>query len=207
MLDHIKAILKTYKTEHAFRKLVLRRFAPHTHGRALVLRALKTASKAHSATLRLEGELVLSQPIAVAVLLSEVLEERDPNLIAAALLHLFVEDVRGWSKRRLGRVFNPTVAAYVDFVTKEDGEDNEHSWNERTNRSHEKLLQAPLSVQKMKLCDRLSNLLSITFLPVWKEERMLRDTVDFYVPLSKKLGVLEEVLLEAVKYASRVNAS
>jgi GTP diphosphokinase / guanosine-3',5'-bis(diphosphate) 3'-diphosphatase len=206
MLERIKAILAQYSSQAAFSALVEERFAENKRGRAFILRALRIAAKEHEGSYRLDGRPVLVQPLAVAVLLMEYAQSRDTKLIAAALLHLFIEEVEGWNFHRLHRCFGYKVAQHVDFVSKEPGEDDRH-WRVRTRLSHQKLRHAPASTQTLKLFDRFNNLLSIGYLPKWKQKRMLADTVEFYIPRSRKLGIFQEELLEAVKCASRVNAS
>jgi (p)ppGpp synthase/HD superfamily hydrolase len=204
MLERINAILAQYSTEAAFLGLVEARFGSSKSGHDLIVRSFKTASRAHRGSIRLDGRPIFSHPIAVAVLLIECANVRDPEVIAAALLHLFIEDVEGWNFHRLHSTFGFRVAQHVEFVSKQPGED-EKNWKARTALSHDKLLHAPANTQRLKLFDRFNNLLSICFLPKWKQKRMLRDTVDFYVPLSAKLGVLEDELLEAIKLASRAD--
>lgn len=204
MLDAIKELITKYSTEAAFLELVGVRFQSSKKGLALVLRAFKTASNAHKGKVRLDGKPIFSHPVAVAVLLMECANVRDPEVIAAALLHLFIEDVEGWNFHRLHSTFGFRVAQHVEFVSKQEGEDEEN-WQSRTALSHDKLLHAPVHTQMLKLFDRFNNLLSISFLPKWKQHRMLRDTVEFYIPLSHRRKMLEEELLEAVKCASRVD--
>jgi GTP pyrophosphokinase len=202
MLERIKAVLETYSTVSSFEVLVHKHFASDVKGHVLVMRALRLATREHKGESRLDGKPVLSHPIAIAVILMVILNEKSPDVIAAALLHLFIEEVPGWNFDRLHMTFGFKVASHVWFVSKTT-RDDEKKWVLRTQLSHNKLLHAEASTQMLKLCDRLNNLLSIKFLPVWKQKRMLRDTVDFYVPLSSQLGVLEEALLEAIKEASR----
>jgi GTP diphosphokinase / guanosine-3',5'-bis(diphosphate) 3'-diphosphatase len=204
MLERINAILAQYSTEAAFLELVAARFGSNEKGHALIVRAFRTAFKAHKGSLRLDGRPTFSHPVAVAILLIEYAQVPDPEVIAAALLHLFIEDVEGWNFYRLHATFGFRVAQHVEFVSKQPGED-EKNWKARTALSHDKLLHAPVYTQMLKLFDRFNNLLSIFFLPKWKQKRMLRDTVEFYVPLSEKLGVLEKELLEAIKRASRAD--
>lgn len=204
MLDVIKEIISKYSSEAAFLELVDMHFRSSKKGLALVRRAFKTASNAHEGKVRLDGKPILSHPVAVAVLLMECAHVRDPEVIAAALLHLFIEDVDGWDFHRLHATFGFRVAQHVEFVSKQPGEDDEN-WEIRTALSHDKLLHAPVNTQILKLFDRFNNLLSISFLPKWKQHRMLRDTVEFYIPLSRRRKILQEELLEAVKYASRAD--
>lgn len=204
MLRRIKTLLDTYSTVPDFQALVLCRFWNDPEGKALVMHALSTAEDAHKDEFRLDGKPVISHPIAVAVLLLEYLQLRNPDVIAGALLHLFIEDVEGWDFDRLVQVFGFEVAILVWLGSKQTGDDG-NGWELRTRIAQLKLLHAPLEAQMLKLCDRFNNLLSISSLEKWKQLRMLQGTVAFYVPLSRSIKVLEEELLEAIKEASRVS--
>lgn len=204
MLDRINAILAQYNSETAFLELIAERFSCDKEGCDLIVRSFKTASRAHKGKVRLDGRPIFSHPIAVAVLLMEYAEVCDPEVIAAALLHLFIEDVKGWDFHRLHSAFGFRVAQHVEFVSKQS-EDDEKNWRVRTALSHDKLLHAPVQTQMLKLFDRFNNLLSISSLPKWKQKRMLRDTVEFYIPLAVDIKILESELLEAVKLASRTD--
>jgi GTP diphosphokinase / guanosine-3',5'-bis(diphosphate) 3'-diphosphatase len=208
MLDRIKELISKYSTVSSFELLVRKHFSKDRNGCVLVMRALRTAMREHRGKTRLDGNPVLGHPLAVAVLLMVRHQIREAEVIAAALLHLFIEDVDGWDFHRLHDAFGFKVAMNIWFVSKEPSkevDDEEEGWVRRTELSHDKLLHAPPGVQKLKLCDRFNNLLSIKSLPKWKQKRMLRDTVDYYVPLSRTLEAFEEELLEAVKCASRAD--
>lgn len=204
MLERIKALITRYSTVPAFRSLISTRFATDSDAQALIFKALEAAEAAHAGKQRLDGGSILSHPLAVAVLLLECGGVRRSDAIAAALLHLFIEDVDGWDFDRLQSRFGMAVAQHVWFVSKKSGEDDEY-WELRTFLAHERLLHAPRDTQLLKIFDRFNNLLSIAALPQWKQERMLRDTVEFYLPLCEQLGLFTEELLEAIHFASRVN--
>jgi GTP pyrophosphokinase len=204
MLERIKALILRYSTIPAFRSLISARFAQDTGAQTLIFTALETAQVAHAGKYRLDGGSILSHPLAVAVLLLECGGVRESDAIAAALLHLFIEDVEGWDFDRLQSRFGMAVAQHVWYVSKKPGEDDEN-WQLRTSLAHERLLHAPRHTQLLKIFDRFNNLLSIEALPYWKQERMLRDTVEFYLPLCEQLELFTEELLEAIHLASRVN--
>ena len=82
----------------------------------LVRRAYDYAEQAHADKKRLSGEPYFTHPIAVAVILTDLM--LDGTTVAAGLLHDCVEDVDGVTPQVITEKFGAEVAQLVDGVTK-----------------------------------------------------------------------------------------
>lgn len=204
MLGRINELIIRYGSERAFRNLILKRYTEDHRGRSHILQALKTASESFEGQSREDGKPIISHPINVALILLEYLRIRKPEVISAALLHLFIEDVPGWDYQRLMKMFGFETAIIVWCVSKRpDG--TGLSWEVRTRFAHLKLQNAPVYAQMLKLCDRLHNLMTIASLDAYKRDRMLKDTLEFYVPLAQNIGVLEAELQDAISMQTQAD--
>lgn len=80
--------------------------------------ALDFAEQAHADQLRKSGDPYILHPCNVARILAEEMDIRDPEILAAALLHDTVEDVRDVTLEVIGERFGKNVEAIVDGCTK-----------------------------------------------------------------------------------------
>ncbi|MDH5184176.1 MAG: GTP diphosphokinase [Gammaproteobacteria bacterium] len=183
--------------------------------------AAQFAQQSHHGQIRASGEPYFSHVIAVAAILSEL--NMDVETLAAAILHDTVEDTPA-TLEQIDEQFGASVATLVDSVTKmqlitemsQEAGDTEkkptHAENQR------KLILAmakDVRVVLIKLADRLHNMRTLKHLPVDKQERIAKETVDIYAPLANRLGIwqlkweLEDLgfrYLEPVKYKQIANS-
>jgi guanosine-3',5'-bis(diphosphate) 3'-pyrophosphohydrolase len=156
--------------------------------RALVAEAYAFAREAHAGQRRLTGDPYLTHPVAVAEILADL--RLDGATLAAALLHDVVEDA-GVTKAEIEARFGAVVAELVDGVTKlERLEDR--SFLEVQAENVRKMLLAmarDLRVVLIKLADRLHNMRTLRPLPVEKQVRIAKETLDIYAPLAHRLGI------------------
>jgi len=123
----------------------------------LVKKALSYASYLHGGQVRkYTGELYINHPIAVAERVSQYVKE--PEAVAAALLHDVVEDT-GVIAEQIEMVFGPTVAQYVWFLTKPPEYVGDRAIRKQIDR--DRLSIAPEVVRLIKVCDVLHNAGSI----------------------------------------------
>ena len=80
--------------------------------------ALSFAVSAHQDQRRKSGEAYVSHPLLVAKILVEELDIRDPELLAAAVLHDTVEDVPEVTTEVIGEIFGKNIEIIVDACTK-----------------------------------------------------------------------------------------
>jgi GTP pyrophosphokinase len=166
---------------------------------ASVHAALDYAIKAHDGQKRDSGEEFIEHPIATALRLADM--KLDTTTIEAALLHDVMEDC-GISFAELESEFGNEVAKLVDGVTKLKRLDmiTENSAMMKQIASPEATRAASLRkmlvamaedvrVVLIKLSDRLHNMQTLQHLPVPKQQRISRETLDIYSPLAHRLGM------------------
>ncbi len=123
----------------------------------LVQSALHYAARAHRLQVRKGSDVpYIVHPLGVMFILFEV-GERDPHVLAAALLHDTVEDT-GASLAEITRLFGPEVAAIVEGCSEPDKND---TWEARKTHTVAHLRHAPPPVLLVAAADKLHNLRSI----------------------------------------------
>ena len=135
-----------------------------------ILEAALFAAQRHSQQKRKgsAAEPYVNHLLEVSHLASLALDEPDPNLIVAALLHDTIEDV-GVTREELTQRFGEDVASLVLEVT----DDKSLPKAERKRLQIENAPKKSPRAQIIKLADKTSNLLSLLSSPPahWKEER------------------------------------
>ena len=156
----------------------------------IVQRAYEVAEEAHRGQLRRSGDPYITHPVAVAEILAEL--GMDEPTLAAALLHDTVEDTP-IALEAVRAEFGELVALVVDGVTKLDkikgGEAARLNQEAETIRKMVVAMARDPRVLVVKLADRLHNLRTLRWLPVEKQERKARETLEIYAPLAHRLGL------------------
>src|SRR5262245_39387604 len=150
--------------------------------------AYEFSAKAHEGQQRRSGDPYITHPIAVAEILATL--HLDSGSIKAALLHDVVEDT-GRTLQEIEQQFGEDVARLVDGVSKIDHLRFD-SAAEAQAESFRKMLLAmakDLRVILVKLADRTHNMRTIGSLPIEKQRRIARETLDIYAPIANRLGV------------------
>ena len=151
-------------------------------------RAYAFASAHHKHQRRKSGELYLTHPLHVGLILADM--KMDMVSLETGLLHDVVEDtVATLDEVREG--FGAEVAACVDGVTKLSKLDF-FSAEERQAESYRKMLLAMVSdirVMIVKLADRLHNMRTLAALPAENRDRIARETIEIYAPIAHRLGM------------------
>jgi GTP pyrophosphokinase len=163
---------------------------------ALVERAFDFSESAHRGQFRKSGEPYITHPLAVASILSQW--RLDAQGLAAALLHDVMEDT-SVTKTELETTFGKPVADIVDGVSKLD-QIAFDTREEAQAESFRKMLLAmarDVRVILIKLADRLHNMQTLDAVPVDKQRRIARETLDIYAPIASRLG-LHELFRELV---------
>ena len=159
--------------------------------------AYRFADDAHRGQFRRSGGPYIEHPLAVAMILADL--RQDSTTIASALLHDTLEDCDVPLEAVEVR-FGPEIGRIVEGVTKL----NQIEW--QTTRENggtpargtihsdslRKMLVAmaeDVRVIIVKLADRLHNMRTIRPLPLQKQLRIARETLDVYAPLAHRLGI------------------
>lgn len=152
--------------------------------------ALSFASEAHFNQWRRSGDAYILHPCSVARILAEEMDITDPEILAAALLHDTIEDVKAVSSEVVGERFGNYVQAIVDGCTKvthRSGDKQAYS-----KRVHRKIFSGAAlrpEVMLVKLADRLHNLRTLQAMPRNKRQRIADETLDIYAPLATVFGL------------------
>ncbi len=169
-----------------------------------VSRAFDMAVAAHAGQLRASGEPYVTHPIASAQILAEL--GIDPVAVEAALLHDVPEDTE-YSLTDIEDGFGPEVARLVDGVTKLS-KFSTHTHEQQQAENIRKMFLAmaeDIRVVLIKLADRLHNMRTLAALPLDKQQRIARQTMEIYAPLAERLGIwqmkweLEDLAFKALE--------
>ncbi|SLM28274.1 putative Metal dependent phosphohydrolase [Desulfamplus magnetovallimortis] len=156
----------------------------------LIFRALKFAYEHHAGQVRKSGEPYINHPIAVAEIIAGDMGLKDPELIAATLLHDIVEDVISLTPGSIEKRFGKNVANFVDGCTKLKMMSLDQSINK--DMTYQKLISMASrnpEILLIKIADRIHNMQTIGFLKEHKRQRIAQETIEVYAPLAEKLGL------------------
>ncbi len=142
----------------------------------------------HAGQSRTSGEPYFSHPVAVAMLVAE--QKLDDASVITALLHDTIEDTLS-TYSEIALRFGDEIAQLVDGVTKLTNLELSSVENAQAE-NFRKLLMAmskDLRVLLVKLADRLHNMRTIRHLPLEKQQRKARETMDIFAPLAGRMGM------------------
>lgn len=118
----------------------------------------------------------------------------DEQTLAIGWLHDTVEDTV-LTCDDIEKEFGYEIAKGVYFLTRDVDREAYKS----------RLLDAPVNVQKVKLCDTLDNIVTLDALSADGIKRKIDDCEEFYIPLAKK--IMPNMVLSFEKYLNRYKAS
>ena len=156
----------------------------------LINKAYDYAYEKHKDQKRSSGEPYFVHLLNAAYELSKL--HVDPSTICAGLLHDVIEDC-GVSKDEFIKEFGEDIYNMVEAVTKIS---NLKFTDEKEYQAanHRKILIAmakDVRVILVKLVDRLHNMRTLEFLPVEKQKRIAKETLEVYAPIAHRLGIAE----------------
>jgi guanosine-3',5'-bis(diphosphate) 3'-pyrophosphohydrolase len=153
-----------------------------------IRRAYAFAEERHQGQQRRSGEPFVTHPLGVARICASL--GMDGPSIVAALLHDTVEDT-GATLAEIEVAFGAEVATLVDGVTKLTKIHFE-SQAEHQAENYRKLIVSMASdirVLVVKLCDRLHNMRTLSYMGKAKRIQKARETLEIYAPLAHRLGI------------------
>jgi len=132
------------------------------------------------------------------------MEIRDPEILAAALLHDTVEDVEEVTIEVIGERFGKNVEAIVDGCTKiTHFLGDKQTFYKLVHRKIFSGAAARLEVMLVKLADRLHNLRTLDAMRRDRRQKISDETLDIYAPMAKVMGLFSmkrELYDLALKY-------
>lgn len=153
-------------------------------------KALLYAEKAHADQVRRSGEPYFSHVLSTALLLAEM--QMDRFCLIAGLLHDVPEDTP-YTLGDIEQTFGHEIARLVAGVTKL-GKVRLRGKEEQQARNLRKMFLAmseDVRVIIIKLCDRLHNMKTISYLPRKKQVGIATETIEIYAPLANRLGMAD----------------
>jgi len=166
--------------------------------------ALDFAEKAHAGQWRKSGDSYILHPCNVARILAEEMEILDPEILAAALLHDTVEDVKEVTTEVIGERFGKNVEAIVDGCTKiTHFLGDKQTFYKLVHRKIFSGAAARLEVMLVKLADRLHNLRTLEAMRRDRRQKVADETLDIYAPMARVMGLFNlkrELYDLALKY-------
>ena len=161
----------------------------------MVQKAFEFANEAHKGVRRRSGEPYILHPIAVAqIVVSNI--GLGYKSICAALLHDVVEDT-DYTVDDIRNIFGDKIASLVEGLTKiKTVLDNEDKAKQNSIQAENfkrilLTLNDDVRVVLIKLADRLHNCRTIEFMPEYKRDKILSETMFIFIPLAHRLGLYE----------------
>src|SRR5512140_638143 len=154
----------------------------------LIKRAYDYSFKMHAGQMRKSGDPYFVHPASVAGIITEL--RLDTASVCAGLLHDVVEDTLA-STNDIEREFGVEIAHLVDGVTKLS-KINFTSKEDRQAENFRKMVVAmaqDIRVLLVKLCDRIDNMRTLEHMSREAPERIAREAMEIYAPLSNRLGM------------------
>lgn len=155
-------------------------------------RAYEFAQGAHHGQLRKSGDPYINHALTVADYLGNRLR-MDMNTIVAGLLHDVPEDTKT-TVAQVKKTFGEGVAFMVAGITKLGQIKLRNQKDENYIETLRKMflaMAADIRVVLIKLADRRHNMLTLQYLPLEKQERIARETLEVYAPIADRLGMGE----------------
>ena len=160
---------------------------------ARIEKAVRLATKMHEGQKRKSGDPYIVHPLAVMKILQDW--KMDEDTVIAGVLHDTVEDT-GLTLEEIKREFGETVAFLVDGVTKlgkaREGMRDIDTYLPQTKDNLLRLLIATgsdIRVLIIKLADRLHNLRTLSALPLEKQKKIAKESLEVFAPLADRLNM------------------
>ena len=154
----------------------------------LITRAFELSLEAHKHDIRASGEPYFYHPYEVATVVAKEIALDDVS-VACALLHDVAEDT-DFSIKDIREEFGDTIADIVDGTTKITDIFRSHEITQAE--SYRKLLLSMVNdirVMIVKFADRLHNMRTLEYLPLEKQQRLAKETLDIYAPFAHRFGL------------------
>lgn len=154
----------------------------------MIRKAYEYANSKHFNQKRITGDDYIQHPLNVALILTNI--NSDYKAICAALLHDTIEDSDG-TYEEISKLFDKEVANLVECVTKINrisftSESEQMAANQR------KILVGlaeDVRVIIIKLADRLHNMRTLYVMPLEKQKKKAKETLEILTPVAHRLGI------------------
>ena len=110
-------------------------------------------------------------------------EIKDEDVICAAILHDIIEDVEGYRRVTIEKMFNDNVARLVMLVTKKEGVDYKLP---ESIKAYLKGIASDMNAAAIKTADRMHNMMTLDEKTFEARYRKAMETKQFYLPFFKQ---------------------
>lgn len=199
MLEKVRVLLKEAENRETFYRRIDSFLPPMDPRHQMISDAYDDAKDAFREIKRKTGERYFEHLRAVFLIQFDYLRIRDPDVLAAGLLHDIVEDIPSWPIQRVRIKYNDRVALFVDYSSKPSKKDYPDE-GERLRVYRKRLEYAPRELWEIKTPDRLHNLLCMWSLSSEEIAAKVDETKKYYLPFAQKhiilIHELEEIITE-----------
>ena len=186
---------------------LLKRFSEYNNNKEeldLIKKSYEYAYKKHFGVKRISGDDYITHPLNVAYILTDI--NADSACLSAALLHDVVEDTNT-KKEEIKNLFGEEVALLVDGVTKINKLHFSNAGEQMAANQRKILvgLSEDVRVIIIKLADRLHNMRTLYVMPIEKQKKKSKETLEILTPVADRLGInkikseLEDLSLRYLK--------
>jgi GTP diphosphokinase / guanosine-3',5'-bis(diphosphate) 3'-diphosphatase len=205
MFETVRLVFKAFGSREGFLALISLQYGEASPEYHLIEDAYDFADYEFREVKRHSGDPYITHLRATAILVFLALWWRginDPKLIAAALLHDLLEDFRErWSYERLAMRFGEVIAGYVAAVTKPDSALCAHDSAVRNQVYKAGIYLGSFRTTLMKLCDNVTNLVTLWHTPRAQQVRTLEMALLFYYPIAQERDIFPLLYRSVVLYA------
>lgn len=149
-----------------------------------IKKAIYYAKKYHGEQKRLTGEPYYSHPLEVAYMVADYIFET--GALVSSVLHDILEDTT-FTKDMISNIFGATVAHQVESLTRIK-QDHKISAAETIILLWQNNNRTALTIKQL---DRLHNMQTIRIKPAHKQQKMILETLETFLPTVAYLGLLE----------------
>ena len=110
-------------------------------------------------------------------------EIKDEDVICAALLHDIIEDVEGYRRVTIAKMFNDNVARLVMLVTKKEGVDYKQP---EAIKEYLDAISSDMNAAAIKTADRMHNMMTLDEKTFEARYRKAMETKTYYLPFFKQ---------------------
>jgi len=114
-------------------------------------------------------------------------EIKDEDVICAALLHDIIEDVEGYRRVTIAKMFNDNVARLVMLVTKKEGVDYKQP---EAIKEYLDAISTDMNSAAIKTADRMHNMMTLDEKTFEARYRKAMETKTYYLPFFKQCGYM-----------------
>ncbi|KAE8656223.1 putative GTP diphosphokinase RSH2 [Hibiscus syriacus] len=158
-----------------------------------VVKAFYEAEKAHRGQMRASGDSYLQHCVETAVLLAFV--GANSTIVAAGLLHDTIDDsflsydyiFRTFGAGDSDLVLGVSKLSQLSKLVRENNTASQTAEADRMNTMF--LAMADARAVLIKLADRFHNMMTLDALPLLKQQRFAKETLEIFAPLANRLGI------------------